>query len=79
MAAAAVHHPKAIFSLRFFGRTGCGQKFPGSGESMENSFPNGTLPGSSCIVLGRVDLLERPHEPLCAETKPEPGAERSMI
>ncbi|UCI18494.1 hypothetical protein FJ970_26075 [Mesorhizobium sp. B2-1-8] len=70
---------QAIFSLPFPGRRAFKQKFPGFATSMENSFPNGLLPGSSCIVLGRDDLLERPHETLCPEAKLEPGAKGSMI
>ncbi|WP_033838698.1 hypothetical protein [Mesorhizobium loti] len=36
---------RAIFFLRFFGPGPCEQKFPGSGESVENSFSNRLLPG----------------------------------
>lgn len=38
------------------------QKFPECASCTENSFPNQSAAGLSCIVLGRNDLLEPPHE-----------------
>ncbi|TPK75198.1 hypothetical protein FJ527_19030 [Mesorhizobium sp. B2-4-18] len=70
---------QAIFFQPFPGWKLSKQKFPGFGAIVENSFPNGWLSGSSCIVLGRDDLLERPHETLVQKRSFEPGAKGSMI